>query len=225
MTVTPRPYRARVLQLLFPISCACGRRAAAGAPLCAQCAATVRPAAPAPPPAGVEAWWSAFAYEGPAREVVARAKYRGVRAGVPWLAASLADVLVARAGTVLAAVDVVTWAPTTPDHRRARGFDPAELLVRALARCLGVRPRGLLARTPGPAQTGLPAAARRTGPRFHPRAPVPPCVLVVDDVATTGATLAAAAVALHAGGARRVLAATAARTPPPWRASGALTGG
>jgi len=38
-------------------------------------------------------------------------------------------------------------------------------------------------------------------------------VLVVDDVATTGATLAAAAAALRAGGASGVGAATVARTP------------
>jgi adenine/guanine phosphoribosyltransferase-like PRPP-binding protein len=40
-------------------------------------------------------------------------------------------------------------------------------------------------------------------------------VLVVDDVATTGATLAAAASALHAVGFVTVAAATVTRTPAP----------
>jgi adenine/guanine phosphoribosyltransferase-like PRPP-binding protein len=39
--------------------------------------------------------------------------------------------------------------------------------------------------------------------------------VVVDDVATTGATLSAAAAALRDAGAVDVAAVTAARTPPP----------
>jgi predicted amidophosphoribosyltransferase len=214
-----------MLELLFPIDCVCGRRASARRPLCDVCVAALAPPIGACPPAGVDAWWSVFAYEGAARELVARVKYRGVRAALPWSAAALADVLLAderladmlRVGPASPLAAVLTWAPTTPDHRRTRGFDPAEVLARALGRRLGLRPVGLLARTPGPPQTGHSAAARRVGPRFHPRAAVPPVVLVVDDVATTGATLAAAARALRAGGARRVLAATVARTPPPGR--------
>ena len=144
---------------------------------------------------------------------MARVKYRNVRAVVPWLASAMAAA-VTDAG--LAGVAAVTWAPTTPARRRARGFDPAELLGRALARRLGLRCPGLLDRLPGPPQTGLAAAARRRGPSFVARRAVPVSVLVVDDIATTGATLAAAASTLRDAGARAVVAVTAARTPPPW---------
>ena len=101
-------------------------------------------------------------------------------------------------------------------HRRARGFDPAELLARARRRVVSAARRAaLLTRAPGPPQTGLPAAARRVGPRFTSSRAAPRSVLLVDDIATTGATLTAAASALRAGGAARVVALTAARTPRP----------
>jgi predicted amidophosphoribosyltransferase len=146
-----------------------------------------------------------------ARELVARVKYRNARAAVPWLAATMVD---AAAAAGLAA-PVVTWAPTTRRRRRARGFDPAEILARAVARRFAVPCVPLLDRRPGPPQTGLAAAARLVGPRFVARRAGPSRVLVVDDVATTGATLAAAAAALRATGTLHVLAITAARTPPP----------
>jgi predicted amidophosphoribosyltransferase len=199
-----------VLDALFPLVCpGCGRR---GDPLCAACAHGLHAAPPAPPPPGVDAWWAAFAYEGVAREVVARVKYRGARAAIPWLA----DAMVATIGTT--AFEAVTWAPTSRDRRRARGFDAAELLARAVARRLHVRVVGLLDRRPGPPQTGLAGAERHGGPEHVARAVVPPSVvLVVDDVATTGATLAAAARALRGAGSSHVAALTAARTPPPGR--------
>jgi predicted amidophosphoribosyltransferase len=197
-----------VLSALFPLVCpGCG---AAGSPLCPPCAARLRPPPVASPPPGVERWWAPFAYEGVARELVARVKYRNVRAVVPWLA----DAMVASVPPRVRP-DVVTWAPTSRERRRRRGFDPAELLARAVARRLGARCTGLLERCPGPAQTGLPAEARRHGPRYVARRLLPGVVLLVDDVATTGATLAAAAAALRAAGATTVVALTAARTPPP----------
>ncbi len=198
-----------MLRALFPLVCpGCG---GTGAPLCGRCGRRLHPPVAASPPTGLDGWWAPFAYEGVARELVARVKYRNVRAVVPWLADAMVDAL----PTGVAGVDVVTWAPTSRERRRQRGFDPAELLARAVARRLRRRVVGLLDRLPGPPQTGLPADARRHGPRFVVRRATPGVVLVVDDVATTGATLAAAAGALHAAGARSVLALTAARTPPP----------
>jgi len=196
---------------VFPLRCpGCGR---AAEPVCVSCEAAIRAPHDAPPPAGVDAWVAPFAYAGVAREVIARVKYRGTHAAVEWLAGAIVRE-VERLG-VADRLDAVTWTPTTPARCRVRGFDHAELLARPIARAFGFAALPLLRRLPGPPQTGLPAIDRRRGPVFRARNTAPFTVLLVDDVATTGATLAAAATALREAGAARVVAATAARTPLP----------
>src|SRR5437588_6616133 len=206
-----------LLGVLLPARCAgCG--AAAPAALCSTCLARAHPAPAAPgpaPPPGIDWWVAAFAYEGAVREALVRVKYRNARSAVPLLAAALIGRLREQGG---GPVDVVTWPPTSPARRRQRGFDQAEHLARAVGRGLDVPVRPCLARRPGPAQTGRSARERRRGPLFDSGSVGGLRVLVVDDVATTGATLAAAAAALRAGGAAAVAAATVARTP---RRSGA----
>lgn len=194
---------------VFPPQCAvCGTGSTA---LCGRCWAGLRPAPALSPLPGVDWCGALLAYEGGGRTLLARLKYRNERSALAWLAAGMA--LVVRAAPDAGAGSVVTWVPTSAARRRARGFDQAELLARAVARALDLPCGPRLARAPGPAQTGRSRSQRLDGPTFwvgEQRAP--PSVLVVDDVLTTGATVSAAASALRAAGVQRVDVVTAATT-------------
>ena len=198
--------------MLLPASCpVCG---SPGPAPCASCRASIGRAPLAPPPPGVTACPAVMAYEGAGREIVARLKYRNARCVVPWLAAEMAKLVQGPGDQVTGMpADVVTWAPTTGARRRERGFDQGRVLATAVARQLGVPCRSLLRRERGPAQTGRSRRQRLEGPGYEVRSGrlVPPRVLIVDDVVTTGATLAAAARRLRDAGAHEVTALVAAR--------------
>ncbi|MEO8697727.1 MAG: hypothetical protein ABI658_29785, partial [Acidimicrobiales bacterium] len=152
-------------------------------------------------------------YDERVRTMLLALKYRNRRDALTYLASQIAAVLDVEAA-------VVTWVPTTGARRRARGFDQAELLARAVGRRTGLPVRSLLCRVDGQAQTGRDAVGRRAGPEFslRRRRVVAGSVVLIDDIGTTGATLQAAARVLAAAGWGEIHARTVAWTPrrAPW---------
>ena len=110
--------------------------------------------------------------------------------------------------------------PVAQHMRRylVRGYNPAKLLARALAETLDVPMTAALRKTVYTRhQTGLSYRDRQhnvshTFCALTHLCENRGCVLLVDDVVTTGATLAACSEALRAAGAERIIAVTATCT-------------
>jgi predicted amidophosphoribosyltransferase len=232
---------ARALDVLFPPRCAgCG---AGPWPFCDPCRDSLLPLHPPwcrrcgrpwreavdrcrdCPPDDLDSARAPFRFDGPARSAIHRLKFAGWRGVGTALAAAMAGV------EGLPPVDAVTWVPLARRRLADRGYDQARVLAAGVADRRDIPCTGLLvrARSTGP-QAKRDATARRVAMRgafaVHPRATVPPSVLLVDDVLTTGATASAAAQALRTAGARSVHLLVAARAFPgvfPGKGRGAYT--
>jgi predicted amidophosphoribosyltransferase len=153
-------------------------------------------------------------------ELVGAWKYRGRRG----LAAPLGRLAAAGAAAAIAAaggVDVLVPVPLHSRRQRARGFNQAEVLARAIGAEVGlpVRP-GLLRRRRATLQQARfggddPRRRRNVAGAFAARPPTGDLVraALVDDLVTSGATLAAAAAALRDAGWNVAWSAAAGAAP------------
>jgi ComF family protein len=150
-------------------------------------------------------------YDGVARSAVHVLKYRGGR-NVSRLLGELMRQHIAQRPL---RVELVIPVPLSKRRRRERGYNQAELLAREIVHAVGASLAfDALDRRERPAQQGLDAAARLRNLEGAISVGKPidgKTVLLVDDVATTGATLSACADALKAAGAEEVRALVFAR--------------
>ena len=139
-------------------------------------------------------------------------KYRNV----PGLTMRLAELMVRAAGAYQHPDMVLVPVPLHPERSMERGFNQADLLAVRIATAMGLPVRRLLKRV---RDTGHQAwrgkierkLAVRDAFMVRKLCRVPKHVVLIDDIATTGATLDACASALKRGGARRVDAWVIAR--------------
>ena len=148
-------------------------------------------------------------YEGALRAILHALKYENRRS----LSVPLGRLMVAHGAAVLAGADAAVPVPLHWRRQWLRGFNQAADLASQLGLpvCHALKRRRATS-----SQTGLSAAERRRNVRqafaLRRRASVHGlCVVVVDDVSTTGATLDACARVLVEGGVQEVRTLTAAR--------------
>jgi len=155
--------------------------------------------------------WGVF--EGNLRNAIHRLKYRN---NIP-LAEALARPMIAYLRQLAWPVDLVTPIPLGTARLRERGYNQAELLARPMAWACNIEfhPSAVKRARETRSQVGLTAQQRKQNvsgafEAWH-HLVTGRNVLLVDDVATTGATMNACAAALRAAGARSVYGLTLAR--------------
>jgi ComF family protein len=216
--------------LLFPTRClGCGRR---GAAVCGRCESMIpwlnrescyRCAVPSPlgrlcarckaSPSALDGLRAACTFDGIVRQAIHNLKYRQARSLAELASSLLAKSLAQRP----LQADMLVPVPLAAGRRRERGYNQAELIADWLSRSIDVPTAAALERVrETPPQVGLSAPERRRNVRgaFACSAETLVAgrrVIVLDDVATTGATLGACADVLKTAGAARVYGLVVAR--------------
>lgn len=208
-----------LLDLVYPPKCPFCRRLSQGeTAICAHCLINL-PYTPLGllPRKGkyVDEFYSALYYKGSVRESILRYKFNGVLG----YAEFYAPLLRRCADENGLSPDVVTWVPLSSRRLRQRGYDQARLLAEPLSEYMGLDCEGLIKKhRHNKPQSGRGAEEQRQNNvhgvyRLARGADVAgKCVLIVDDVVTTGSTLDECAKILKQAGAKKILALTLACT-------------
>jgi predicted amidophosphoribosyltransferase len=201
---------AELIGLVAPPRCAlCAGECSLRARLCERCELRLgglQPLFAAAP--GLDASWSAAPYEGAARDLIVALKFEAR----PRLA-ERAAIAIAEDVPADLLEGVIVPVPPSPWRRRWRGFDAADAIAAGLGARTGLRVCRCLRRSEGRRQVGRPRSERLAHPpRVRVEGQPPLRAVLVDDVATTGATLGACARALRSGGSQGIVALTFARS-------------
>jgi ComF family protein len=209
-----------LLDLLYPPKCPfCGRLLdGEEEELCGRCQGalpwTTEEDGNKPVP-GCDGCLSPLWYRDGVRDGMHRYKFEGARQYARLFGTLMAQCLSDRWS---GEVDEVTWVPLSQEHLRKRGYDQAQLLAEQMGAALSLPVEPVLEkrRNTGTQSQMDSDQARRDNVRdayaVLPGASVSGKRLVlVDDVATTGATLAECAACLRKAGAASVVAVTLAR--------------
>ena len=159
---------------------------------------------------------SAFEFNASSRALVHALKYTGFDYVAPVMGAYMAEKFVKY--PELADAEIVMPVPLFPKKHKKRGYNQSECLARTFSEKTGIvmDTRTLVRSRDTVSQTTLGRSGRlanMTGAFacVRPQVVKGKTLLLIDDVATTGATLEGCAVALKQAGAKKVLAFTFAR--------------
>lgn len=148
-------------------------------------------------------------------ESLKRYKFRGMQ----HYAKTYGELLAMRLLRENAEFDILTWVPISKKRRRERGFDQSFLLAEAVAKELNTPCiRALLKVRDNCAQSSLKGVEARQANVINSYRAVNEelflnkCVLLIDDIITTGATLSECSRVLLTAGAASVVCATVAAT-------------
>lgn len=161
------------------------------------------------------ACYSPLFYKGNVRESLLRYKFRGLYTYSQTYAKLISKCI----DECEVSCDIISWVPVSALRRHMRGYDQAQKLAMDLARLRGVECRRLVRKVRhNKAQSTISDAAKRRANAkgaykcIEPEMVRGKCILLVDDIVTTGATLSSCAAVLKQAGAASVEAVTLARS-------------